>query len=283
MAAPEANESTSVNETNASTSVNVNASPEVRVCRRASCPNSVADCCRTGFCSRHCDCGGCKLFHWLLFDPLSQPSVHVSWCDPRSACTGYLPDSSKILSALRMSAILVSAFPIAAVMRAVACANSATSTARPDCWVLVAPECTIGFCRQHCTSTRCSCAHARSSSPAPPRHVPERSRCRRRGCQAFVAPGCRSSRIRVGVHVENAISRVAQSWSTVEPPKDQDSDNQGAHITNVFGCGRRHDNAQEHEQSCTRKPASQAPMLVGPSYEYGWPVGRHAPSGPRDS
>ena len=45
----------------------------------------------------------------------------------------------------------------------------------------------------------------------------------------------------MGVGIFRVEGKMVEGLRLRDLPKDQDSDNQRAHITNVFGCGRRHD------------------------------------------
>ena len=186
VAAPEANASASVNEANASTSFNEDASPEVRVCRRASCRNSVADCCRTGFCSRRCSSQRCPC-NVSLAELHARPSV----CRRRDCATevaancstGYCPTHSR---SRRCTCRGVTPDPPAQATR-----PTVRFCQHPDCGNEVA-ACNSGFCLSHCRCHACSRVRVPTPPPAPHRNAARRRVCRRPDCWVLVAPECRT-------------------------------------------------------------------------------------------
>ena len=186
VAAPEANASASVNEANASTSVNEDASSEVRVCRRASCRNSVADCCRTGFCSRHCSSQRCPCFVSLV-ELHAKPSV----CRRRDCATEVAANCSTGYRPTHCRSRRCTCRGVTPDPPAQATCPPARFCPHPDCGNEVA-ACNSGFCLSHCRCHACSRVRVPTPPPAPHRNAACRRVCRRPDCWVPVAPECRT-------------------------------------------------------------------------------------------
>ena len=194
VAAPEANASASVNEAKASTSVNEDASPEVRVCRRASCRNSVADCCRAGFCSRHCSSQRCPC-NVSLAELHARPTV----CRRRGCATEVAANCSTGYCPTHCRARWCTCRGVTPDPPAQATRPTVRFCQRPDCGNEVA-ACNSGFCLAH---FRChACSRVRVPTPPP---APRRNAARRRVCAGAPTVG---SLLRLNVELGFAISIV---------------------------------------------------------------------------
>ena len=204
--------------------------PGLRVCRRAFCRNSVADCCRTGHCPRHCSSQRCP-----CKDPLAEADAaqlvckrSIGFCpshcpSQRCSCRVGASDPQRLRlcrrSDCRSAAANCSSGFCQAHCSCSACGHLAGANLpqlaspgdiphrrrvcrNPDCWRLVVADCVTGYCQAHCNRTRCSC-----------REVPGVRICRRDGCHASVDVGCRTGFCRTHCfgraccnHVANPIS-----------------------------------------------------------------------------
>ena len=177
----------------------------IRVCRHVPCRNSVADCCRTGFCSRHCSSQRC---------PCNVPLVEADAAPPvcrRRDCTGPVAEGCSAgfcpfhCRSPRCACRVGTSSPaLIMVARGSNCGNAAAnrtssvnavSTPPPEqrvcrlfaCRAVVVDTCRTGYCRDHCNSRRCPCNSARRAAPAAGLRT-----CRRVGCHAEVAGSCRT-------------------------------------------------------------------------------------------
>ena len=177
----------------------------IRVCRHVPCRNSVADCCRTGFCSRYCSSQRCP-----CNVPLSEADAAPPVCRRRD-CTGLVAVGCSAgfcpfhCRSPRCACRVGTSSPaLIMAARGSKCGNAAANrtfsvnaegTPPPEqrvcrfvaCRAVVADTCRTGYFRDHTNSRRCPCNSARRAAPAAGLRT-----SRRVGCHAEVAGSCRT-------------------------------------------------------------------------------------------
>ena len=168
-----------------------------RFCRRRGCNVAVTAACSTGYCPNHCRGRQCTCNSATVDMPGPRPYLcrHSECSNAVAACGGgFCQSHCRCRACGRVD--------LAVQPRRRVCRNA-------NCWVIVAPDCVTGYCREHCNSARCSC----SQSPSPLQDASRLRRCRRGGCQAPVEVVCRTGYCRAHCYGRNCCNSTPQSNS----------------------------------------------------------------------